>query len=320
VSRKSCASGLISIKDAAAQHCFLPVMAACGLDPVRAPEARKDSEMATAAAAAPHGSTGASPTRPLPDYVEGPIRAFALITLFWGIVGFLVGVIIAAQLAWPLLNLDIEWTTFGRLRPLHTSAVIFAFGGNALLGTSLYIVQRTCRARLFGGEEMGWFLFWGYQFFIVSAALGYVLGVTQGKEYAEPEWFVDLFLTVLWVIYLVAFMGTIIKREEPHIYVANWFFLAFIITVAMLHIGNNISLPVSIGSTWSYAAPPGVQGTIMRIGLSGNRACASAGVASAPAKPAITARRPSSMSMLCSRFFSGRLNEAICQRRAFSGA
>jgi cytochrome c oxidase cbb3-type subunit 1 len=200
----------------------------------------------------------------MPDYFEGPIRAFALITLFWGIVGFLAGVVIAAQLAWPLLNLDLEWTTFGRLRPLHTSAVIFAFGGNALLGTSLYIVQRTCRARLFGGEEMGWFLFWGYQFFIVSAALGYVLGVSQGKEYAEPEWFVDLFLTVLWVIYLVGFAGTIMKREEPHIYVANWFFLAFIITVAMLHIGNNISLPVSIGSTWSYAAPPGVQGAMIQ--------------------------------------------------------
>jgi cytochrome c oxidase cbb3-type subunit I len=115
-------------------------------------------------------------------------------------------------------------------------------------------VQRTCRARLFGGEDMGWFLFWGYQFFIVMAALGYVLGVTQGKEYAEPEWYVDLWLTVVWVAYLVAFGGTLMKREEPHIYVANWFFLAFIITVAMLHIGNNISLPVSAGGL--YSAPP----------------------------------------------------------------
>ncbi len=135
--------------------------------------------------------------------VEAPIRAFAIATMFWGITGFLVGVVIAAQLAFPLLNLDLEWTTFGRLRPVHTSAVIFAFGGNALIGTSLYVVQRTCRARLFGGEEMGWFLFWGYQFFIVMAALGYVLGVTQGKEYAEPEWYVDIWLTVVWVTYLI---------------------------------------------------------------------------------------------------------------------
>jgi cytochrome c oxidase cbb3-type subunit 1 len=199
-----------------------------------------------------------------PDYVEAPIRAFAVATMFWGVVGFLVGVVIASQLAFPLLNLDLEWTSFGRLRPVHTSAVIFAFGGNALIGTSLFIVQRTCRARLFGGEEMGWFIFWGYQFFIVTAALGYVLGVTQGKEYAEPEWFADLFLTVLWVIYLVAFGGTIVRREEPHIYVANWFLLAFIITVAVLHIGNNISLPLSWGSTFSYAAPAGVQGAMIQ--------------------------------------------------------
>ncbi|WPB85768.1 cytochrome-c oxidase, cbb3-type subunit I [Sediminicoccus rosea] len=202
--------------------------------------------------------------RSRPDYVEAPIRAFAVATMFWGVVGFLVGVVIASQLAFPLLNLDLEWTSFGRLRPVHTSAVIFAFGGNALIGTSLFIVQRTCRARLFGGEEMGWFIFWGYQFFIVTAALGYVLGVTQGKEYAEPEWFADLFLTVLWVIYLVAFGGTIVRREEPHIYVANWFLLAFIITVAVLHIGNNISLPLSWGSTFSYAAPAGVQGAMIQ--------------------------------------------------------
>jgi cytochrome c oxidase cbb3-type subunit I len=207
---------------------------------------------------------GAMAVRSPPDYVEGPIRAFAIATMFWGVVGFLVGVVIASQLAFPLLNLDLEWTSFGRLRPVHTSAVIFAFGGSALIGTSLYIVQRTCRARLFGGEEMGWFIFWGYQFFIVTAALGYVLGVTQGKEYAEPEWFVDLFLTILWVIYLVAFGGTIMRREEPHIYVANWFLLAFIITVAVLHIGNNISLPLSWGSTFSYAAPAGVQGAMIQ--------------------------------------------------------
>jgi len=197
-------------------------------------------------------------------YVEAPIRAFAAITAFWGVVGFLVGVVIASQLAFPLLNLDLEWTTFGRLRPLHTSAVIFAFGGNALLCTSLFVVQRTCRARLFGGDDAGWFLFWGYQFVIVMAALGYVLGITQGKEYAEPEWYVDAWLTVVWVAYLVVFAGTIMKREEPHIYVANWFFLAFIITVAVLHIGNNISIPVDVGSSSSYSAPAGVQGAMIQ--------------------------------------------------------
>ena len=199
-----------------------------------------------------------------PVYVEGPIRAFAIATAFWGVVGFLVGVVIALQLAFPLLNLDLEWTSFGRLRPVHTSAVIFAFGGNALFLTSLFIVQRTCRARLFGGDDMGWFLFWGYQFFIVMAALGYVLGITQSKEYAEPEWYVDLWLTLVWVVYLIAFGGTIIRREEPHIYVANWFFLAFIITVALLHIGNNISIPISLGSSHSYSATPGVQGAMIQ--------------------------------------------------------
>ena len=196
--------------------------------------------------------------------MEAPIRAFAIATAFWGVVGFLMGVLIALQLAFPLLNLDLEWTTFGRLRPVHTSAVIFAFGGNALLGTSLYVVQRTCRARLFGGADAGWFLFWGYQFFIVIAALGYVLGVTQGKEYAEPEWYADLWLTVVWVAYLIIFGGTIVKREEPHIYVANWFYLAFIITIAMLHIGNNISIPTSLSSAHSYSAPAGVQGAMIQ--------------------------------------------------------
>ena len=219
--------------------------------------------MAAATATAALAPGQASGVREV-GYVEAPIRAFAVITAFWGVVGFLAGVVIASQLAFPLLNLDLEWTTFGRLRPLHTSAVIFAFGGNALLGTSLYVVQRTCRARLFGGEEAGWFLFWGYNFFIVMAALGYVLGITQGKEYAEPEWYVDLWLTFVWVAYLIIFGGTIIKREQPHIYVANWFYLAFIITIAMLHIGNNISIPVSLGSSQSYSAPAGVQGAMIQ--------------------------------------------------------
>ncbi len=192
-------------------------------------------------------------------YEDDCIRKFTIATVFWGVVGFLVGVIIALQLAFPVLNLDLPWTTFGRLRPVHTSAVIFAFGGNALFATSLYCVQRTCRARLFGGSGMGSFLFWGFQLVIVMAASGYVLGVTQSKEYAEPEWYVDLWLTIVWVGYLIAFAGTIIKRKEPHIYVANWFFLAFILTIAVLHLGNNVSVPVSLFGTKSYIIWAGVQ-------------------------------------------------------------
>ncbi len=203
------------------------------------------------------GATTSEVTRDF--YQEDVIRLFVIATVFWGVVGFLAGVVIALQLAYPILNLDLEWTTFGRLRPVHTSAVIFAFGGNALLGTSLHVVQRTCRASLFGGAPMGLFLFWGYQLFIVLAASGYILGVSQGREYAEPEWYVDLWLTIVWVAYLVAYVGTLMKREEPHIYVANWFYLAFIVTIAMLHIVNNLAVPVSFFGVKSYAVFSGVQ-------------------------------------------------------------
>jgi cytochrome c oxidase cbb3-type subunit 1 len=194
-----------------------------------------------------------------PAYDEDVVRLFTIATVFWGVVAFLVGVLIALQLAFPALNFGLEWTTFGRLRPVHTSAAIFAFGGNALLATSLYVVQRTCRTGLFGGELAGLFLFVGYQAFIVMAALGYVMGATQSKEYAEPEWYVDLWLTIVWVVYLVVFVGTILKRREPHIYVANWFYLAFIVTIAMLHIVNNLAVPVSIYGAKSYILWAGVQ-------------------------------------------------------------
>ena len=192
-------------------------------------------------------------------YNEEVIRLFVIATSFWGVVAFAMGTFIAFQLAFPILNLGLEWTTFGRLRPVHTSAAIFAFGGNALIATSLYVVQRTCRASLFGGQALAAFLFWGYQLFIVLAAFGYVLGVTQSREYAEPEWYVDLWLTLVWVVYLVIFAGTILKRSEPHIYVANWFYLAFIITVAMLHIVNNLAVPVSFFGIKSYSLFSGVQ-------------------------------------------------------------
>jgi len=191
-------------------------------------------------------------------YADGVIRAGVIATVFWGLAGFLVGDIIAWQLAYPVLNLDLQWTSFGRLRPLHTSAVIFAFGGNALIASSFYVVQRTSRARL-AGRWSPWFVFWGYQLFIVLAATGYLLGVTQSKEYAEPEWYVDLWLTLVWVVYFLVFVGTLARRREPHIYVANWFYLAFIVTIAMLHIINNLAIPVSLLGSKSYVLYSGVQ-------------------------------------------------------------
>jgi len=196
-------------------------------------------------------------------YDDELVRWGVILTTFWGCVGFLVGLYIALQLAFPVLNLGFEFTTFGRLRPLHTSAVIFAFGGTALISTSFYIVQRSCRARL-ALPGIARFVFWGYQLFIVLAATGYVMGVTQGKEYAEPEWYVDLWLTIVWVAYLAVFVGTLMKRAEPHIYVANWFFLSFIITVAMLHLVNNVNLPVSIFGSQSYPLWAGVQGALVQ--------------------------------------------------------
>ena len=204
---------------------------------------------------APAGAPAVAVSRT--DYMDDVIRYGVIATTFWGIVGFLVGVVVALQLAFPDLNIE-PFLNFGRLRPLHTSAVIFAFGGNALIMTSFYVVQRTCRARLFGGT-LPWFVFWGYQFFIIMAATGYVLGITEAKEYAEPEWYVDIWLTIVWVAYLVVFLGTLFKRKEPHIYVANWFYLSFIVTIAMLHLVNNMAVPVSFLGSKSYSVFSGVQ-------------------------------------------------------------
>jgi len=196
-----------------------------------------------------------------PAIYEDTIVKFGVAaSMFWGIAGFLVGVIIALQLTFPNIFYfpDLGWTNFGRLRPLHTSAVIFAFGGNVLIATSFYVVQRTCRTRLAGGM-WPWFVFWGYNLFIVVAGTGYLLGVTQSKEYAEPEWYADLWLTIVWVAYLLVFLGTLWKRKEPHIYVANWFYLSFIVTIAMLHIVNNLAIPVSLTGSKSYQLFAGVQ-------------------------------------------------------------
>jgi cytochrome c oxidase cbb3-type subunit 1 len=203
---------------------------------------------------------GRTPEDERGGYANDVVKAGVIASMFWGIVGMLVGVVIALQLSFPDLFYfpDMPWTNFGRMRPLHTSAVIFAFGGNVLIATSFYVVQRTSKARLFGGS-LPWFVFWGYNTFILLAGTGYLEGITESREYAEPEWYADIWLTLIWVSYLITFLGTIIKRKEPHIYVANWFYLAFIVTIAMLHIVNNLSLPVSIWESKSVSLFSGVQ-------------------------------------------------------------
>ena len=189
------------------------------------------------------------------------VRQFTIMTVIWGFVGMLVGVWIALQLAWPELNFDLAWLSYGRLRPLHTNAVIFAFGGCALFATSYYVVQRTCHVALFS-PGLAAFTFWGWQLVIVLAAVTLPLGITSGKEYAELEWPIDLLIAAVWLSYAVVFFGTIFKRKTPHIYVANWFFGAFIITVAVLHIVNSAALPVSL--TKSYSAYAGVQDAMIQ--------------------------------------------------------
>jgi cytochrome c oxidase cbb3-type subunit 1 len=189
------------------------------------------------------------------------VKQFAVATVVWGVVGMLVGLIIAAQLAWPALNFDIPWLTYGRLRPLHTNAVIFAFGGCALFATSYYVVQRTCQVRLFS-DALASLTFWGWQLVIVAAAISLPLGYTQGKEYAELEWTIDLLIAIVWVSYAVVFFGTLLKRKTSHIYVANWFFGAFILTVAILHIVNSAAMPATM--TKSYSAYTGVQDAMIQ--------------------------------------------------------
>ncbi|MBI3056534.1 MAG: cbb3-type cytochrome c oxidase subunit I, partial [Betaproteobacteria bacterium] len=169
------------------------------------------------------------------------VRQFSIMSVVWGIVGMLVGVLIAAQLIWPELNLA-PWLSYGRLRPLHTNAVVFAFGGSVLFATSYYVVQRTCHARLFS-DALAAFTFWGWQAVIVLAAITLPLGYTTSKEYAELEWPIDVLITLVWVAYAVVFFGTIARRRIAHIYVANWFFGAFILTIALLHVVNSAAIP-----------------------------------------------------------------------------
>jgi cytochrome c oxidase cbb3-type subunit 1 len=200
-----------------------------------------------------HGiKTMTTATNIQPDYNMKVVRQFTLTTILWGIVGMSVGVLIAAQLVWPALNFDTPWLTYSRLRPLHTNAVIFAFGTSALMATSFYVVQRTCQTKLFGGP-LASIVFWGWQLVILSAAISLPLGYTTSKEYAELEWPIDLLITVIWVLYATVFFGTMAIRKTSHIYVANWFFGAFILTVAVLHIVNSMAIPVSMTSMKSYS-------------------------------------------------------------------
>ncbi|MEC9362576.1 MAG: cytochrome-c oxidase, cbb3-type subunit I [Pseudomonadota bacterium] len=198
-------------------------------------------------------ATAAPPSAP-PVYEDAAVRGFAIMTVVWGIVGMSVGVLLAAQLMFPVLNFDTPWLSYGRLRPLHTNAVIFAFGGSALFATSYWVVQRTCRTALFL-PRLASFTFWGWQAVIVAAAITLPMGITQSKEYAELEWPIDLLIAVVWVAYAVVFFGTIAIRKVSHIYVANWFYGSFILTVAVLHIVNSAAIPFSL--TKSYSAYAG---------------------------------------------------------------
>ena len=209
----------------------------------------------TAAPIAKSAPTAASP------YEDGPVRMFTIAAVVWGVVGMAVGVLIAAQLTWPELNFGIPWLSYGRLRPLHTNAVIFAFGGCALMASSLYVVQRTSQVALFL-PKLAWFVFWGWQAVIVSAAISLPLGYTRAKEYAELEWPIALLIAVVWVAYAIVFFGTIGIRKVRHIYVANWFFGAFIIAVALLHIVNGAAIPV--GWMKSYSVYAGVQDAMVQ--------------------------------------------------------
>ena len=184
------------------------------------------------------------------DYNYDVVRRFTLMTLFWGVLGMGMGAVIAAQLVWPELNLGLPWTTFGRLRPVHTNLVIFAFGGGALFATSFYVVQRTCKVRLIS-DGLANFVFWGWQAAIVAMLVSYPLGITSSKEYAEMEWPIALWVTLVWVAYAYLFIGTIARRQTQHIYVANWFYGAFIVVTAMVHVINHIAIPVTLFKSYS---------------------------------------------------------------------
>lgn len=204
---------------------------------------------------------------PSPDrrsrYYDDPIKAGVIVSMAWAVLAMFVGVWVAALLAWPEISVQEEWATFGRLRPVHTTGVIFGFGGNALIATSFHVVQRTSRARL-ADQLSPWFVLIGYNLFCVLAVTGYLMGVTQSKEYAEPEWYADIWLVIVWVTYFVLYLRTLARRKEPHIYVANWYYMAFILVVAVLHVVNNLTVPVSLGASKSYTVWSGVQDAMVQ--------------------------------------------------------
>ena len=200
----------------------------------------------------------------LASYYDEPIKFGIVAAMVWAIIGMLVGDWVAWLLAFPRLTFaDVPWASFGRLRPIHTTGIIFGFGGNALIATSMHVMQRTSRARL-PDQLSPWFVLAGYNLFCVLAVSGYLIGVTQSKEYAEPEWYADIWLVIVWVTYFILYLRTLARRREPHIYVANWYFLAFILVVAMLHIVNNLALPVSLSSAKSYSLFSGVQDAMVQ--------------------------------------------------------
>ncbi|SDY16027.1 cytochrome-c oxidase, cbb3-type subunit I [Citreimonas salinaria] len=205
--------------------------------------------------------------QPSPDahrsYYDDPIKVGIILAMVWAIIGMFFGLWVAYLLAWPDLTFDAPWASFGRLRPAHTTGVIFGFGGTALIATSFHVMQRTSRARL-AGQFSPWFVLFGYQLFVILAVSGYLMGINQSKEYAEAEWYADLWLVVVWITYFVLYMRTLARRNEPHIYVANWYYMAFILIVAILHIFNNVALPVSWTGSRSYIVWSGVQDAMMQ--------------------------------------------------------
>ncbi|MCB0639133.1 MAG: cbb3-type cytochrome c oxidase subunit I, partial [Lewinella sp.] len=194
----------------------------------------------------------------LASYYDDPSKAGIILSMAWAVFGMFMGVWVALLLAFPDMTFDTAWASFGRMRPVHTTGVIFGFGGNALIATSYHVMQRTSRARM-PGQFSPWFVLLGYNLFCILAVSGYFMGITQSKEYAEPEWYADIWLVVVWVTYLVLYLRTLARRKEPHIYVANWYYLAFILVVAILHIVNNLAVPVSFAGAKSYSAFSGVQ-------------------------------------------------------------
>ena len=194
----------------------------------------------------------------LAHYYDDPSKAGIVLAMVWVVFGLAVGSWVAWQLVYPDLTFGQGWSSFGRIRPVHTTSVIFGFGGNGLIATSLYVLQRTSRARL-PDQLSPWFVLIGYNLFCVIAVTGYMMGITQSKEYAEPEWYADIWLVVVWVTYFLIYLRTLARRKEPHIYVSNWYYMAFILVVAMLHIVNNLAVPVSFGSAKSYSLFSGVQ-------------------------------------------------------------